>query len=69
MKANSKRMRLEMMRGCLDVKTLAQRAKLPAKTVYKALHGDSVRPLTIARIARVLRVDPAELVIPEEVAK
>lgn len=69
MNANRKRMRLEMMRGCLDVKTLAKRAELPAKTVYKALHGDSVRPLTIARIARVLRIDPAELIEQNEVAK
>ena len=53
MKANKKRVRLEMMRDSLDGKTRAKRANLPAKTVYKALHGDSVRPLTIARIARV----------------
>ena len=55
------------MRSCLDVKTLAKRANLPVKTVYKVLHGESVRPITIARIANVLRIDPAELVISEEV--
>lgn len=67
MKALTKIMRLEMMRSCLDVKTLAKRANLSVKTVYKVLHGGSVRAITIARIASVLDIDPLVLIDAEGV--
>lgn len=60
-----KRLRLEMMRCCLDTKTLAGRARVPAKTVYKALHGGSIRPVTLGKIAKALCIDPAELIEQE----
>lgn len=63
-----KRLRLEMMRCCLDSKTLATRAGVPVKAVYKALHGKSIRPVTVGKIAKALGIDPAEL-IEQEVAE
>lgn len=68
MRTNKNRLWLEMMRCCMDVKTLAASAKLPPKTVYKALHGDNVRPITLGKIAKALCIDPAEL-IEQEVAE
>lgn len=61
MKLKRNRLRLEMMRCCLDSKTLAARAGVPVKAVYTALHGGSIRPVTLGKIAKVLCIDPADL--------
>lgn len=65
MKLKRNRLRLEMMRCCVDVKTLAARAKVPPKAVYKALHGENIRPVTLGKIAKALCIDPAELIEQE----
>ena len=65
MKLKRNRLRLEMMRCCLDGKTLSARARVPVKTVYKALHGGSIRPVTLGKIAKALCIDPAELIEQE----
>lgn len=65
MKLKRNRLRLEMIRCCLDGKTLAARAHIPPKTVYKAIHGGSIRPVTLGKIAKALCIDPAELIEQE----
>lgn len=69
MRVNTERMRLRMLELVYDARALAATTGLAPATVHKALRGGNVRPLTAGKIAKALRIDPAELVIPEGVAK
>ena len=66
MKANSRALKIEMARACMDTEDLVKAAEMPRPTVNKVLAGRSVRPGTLGRIARALRVDVTKIM--EEVS-
>ena len=67
MKANSHALKIEMARACMDTEDLVKAAEMPRPTVNKVLAGRSVRPGTLGRIARALRVDVTKIM--EEVSE
>lgn len=66
MKADISKLRLAMARACMNPQDLAKAAEIPPQTVNGVLRGRSVRPATIGRIARALRVDVSEIIMKEE---
>lgn len=60
---------LSMARLGIDRQELIEASDLPPRTLSDVMAGKSVRPKTLGKVAKALRVDPAELVLPEEVAK
>ena len=65
MKADRKKLAMAMARACMNRADLIIAAKMPENTVKKVLYGKNVRPGTLGRVARVLGVDPAELLAEE----
>jgi DNA-binding Xre family transcriptional regulator len=61
MKVDRKKLELAMARACMTSAELPAAAGIPRPTVQNAVVGKSVRPATLGRIARALKVDPAEL--------
>ena len=57
MKADSRALKIEMARACMDTEDLVKAAEMPRPTVNKVISGRSVRPGTLGRIARALGVD------------
>lgn len=68
MKPNKNVILLYMARRGMDRQELIAASDLPPRTLCSLLAGKSVRPKTLGKVAKALDVDPAELVIPEEVA-
>ena len=66
MKADTNKLRIAMARACMNPQDLAKAAQMPAQTVNGVLRGRSVRPATLGRISKALRVDPAEILEKEE---
>jgi len=66
MKANRNKLRLAMARACMNPQDLAKAAEMPQQTVNGVLRGRSVRPATLGRIAKVLNVDPVDILEKEE---
>lgn len=66
MKADKAKLTLAMARACMDTQDLAKAADMPPQTVNGVIRGRSVRPATLGKVARALRVDPAEI-LKEEV--
>lgn len=62
MKIDKPKLLLAMARACMNPQDLAKAAEMPPQTVNGVIRGRSVRPATIGRVARVLGVDPAELI-------
>lgn len=56
---------MAMARACMNRADLIIAAKMPENTVKNVLYGKNVRPGTLGRVARVLGVDPAELLAEE----
>ncbi len=52
---------VSMARSCMTAKTIAETAKMPVPTVYNALYGRSVRPVTAGKIARALGVEVTDI--------
>lgn len=67
MKADRKKLELAMARACMNPSDLVFAAKMPEPTVKNVLTGRSVRPATLGRIAKALKVDPMEILDAEEV--
>lgn len=65
MRADKAKVALAMARACVSRMDIAVAAKMPENTVKSVLQGQSVRPATLGRVARVLGVDPAELLAKE----
>ena len=65
MKVDRKKLELAMARACMNRADLIIAAKIPENTVKNVLYGKNVRPGTLGRVARVLGVDPAELLAEE----
>lgn len=60
---------LAMARRGLTVQELAELSEVPPRTLRDVMRGEPTRPKTLGKVAKALGVDPAELVIPEGVAK
>ena len=69
MRPNKDVILLYMARRGMTQQELARASKVPPRTLNDVMTGKSVRPKTLGKVAKALRVDPAELVIPEGVAK
>ena len=65
MKADKEKLAMVMARACMNRADLIIAAKMPENTVKNVLYGKNVRPGTLGRVARVLGVDPAELLAEE----
>ncbi len=62
MKADRRKLTLEMARQCWNPQDLARAAEMPPQTLNRVLLGRGVRPATLGRIAKALGVDPAEII-------
>lgn len=62
MKADRKKLELAMARACMNSKDLPAAAGLPGPTVANVIVGKSVRPATLGRVAKALKVDPADII-------
>ncbi len=51
-------------RAALTQRELASMARVTQMTVWRAEHGKDVRPTTIRKLAKALKVKPAELMGP-----
>ena len=58
--------KLAMARSCMDISELVAATEMPTPTVKSAIGGKSVRPVTIGRIAKALKVDVAEILANEK---
>lgn len=65
MKAVHAKLKLAMARACMNSADLAAAAQLPRPTVSNVIAGRSVRPATLGKIAKALKVNPADLIAEE----
>lgn len=61
MTADKEKILLAMARACMNPKDISEKAGMPEMTLKNVMTGRSVRPRTLGRVARVLGVDPAEI--------
>lgn len=61
MKANRKKLELQMARACTGPSKLAELAKMPRPTLDGVIYGKSVRPETLGKVAKALGVDVTEI--------
>lgn len=62
MKANRQKLELTMARACMNTDDLQRVAEMPRPTVNNVISGKSVRPVTLGRIAKALKVDVTEII-------
>ena len=62
MKANRKKLMLAMARACMDTEDLQKAAEMPRPTLNNAICGKRVRPSTIGKIAKALKVDVTDII-------
>ena len=62
MKINRKKLELAMARRCADMEYLVAMSGVPRPTLNGAASGRSVRPVIVGRIAKALKVDPADII-------
>jgi len=65
MKINKQKLQLAMANACMNTSDLQCSSKLPRPTVNNVISGKSVRPATVGRIAKALKV-PVESLIDME---
>lgn len=68
MKPNKDVILLYMARRGMTQQELARVSKTPPRTLNDVMAGKSVRPKTLGKVAKALRVDPAELLLDKECA-
>lgn len=61
-KANRQKLELAMARACVNTDDLQRAAEMPRPTVNNVISGKSVRPATLGRIAKALKVDVTEII-------
>lgn len=61
MKTDRSKLELAMARACLLPSELAKLAAMPLPTLNGVIHGRSVRPATLGKVARALCVPVEEL--------
>lgn len=61
MKINREKYELARARACVSAKELVA-AGIPKGTLCRAIGGSEIRPETIGKIARVLKVDVTEII-------
>lgn len=64
--ADRKKLELAMAKACIYPKDLPALSEMPRTTVNRVITGRSVRPGTLGRIARALGVDPADILVEED---
>lgn len=64
------RLNLAQAKACMSSKELQEAAKISDVTLSRIRNGEQKPRLqTIGKLARALGIDPAELIIPQEIAK
>jgi len=67
MVTNKEKVQLAMARACLTLSDIAVKADMPVQTVKNVVNGNrSVKPATLGKVAKALRVDVAELLDKED---
>ena len=66
MKTDKGKLTLAMARACMNPQDLAKTAELPPQTVNGVIRGRSVRHATLGKVARALKVDPADIIKKED---
>ena len=66
MKTDKGKLTLAMARACMNPQDLAKAAELPPQTVNGVIRGRSVRPSTLGKVARSMKVDPADIIKKED---
>lgn len=61
MRINKMKLNLAMARACMNADDLQSETKISMPTIYNAISGRSVRPATLGRIAKALKVDVTEI--------
>lgn len=65
MKADRKKVQLEMARTCIKTHELAKLAQMPLQTLNKVLRESNVKPSTLGRVAIALNVDVTQIMKEE----
>ena len=65
LKANRRKLEIAMANACLDTKDLQESTGMPRPTVNCVITGRNVRPATIGKVAKALRVN-VEDILEEE---
>lgn len=66
MKADKRRLEIAMARACFNTYDLAKLADMPLPTVNNVISGRSVKPATLGKLAKALKVDVIELIEEEK---
>lgn len=61
MKIDPNKMEIALARQCMDMQSLYTRG-ISSQTVFRLKHGGELRPKTVGRIAKLLEVDPTEII-------
>ncbi len=61
MKADKNKLILAMARACMNTRDVVRETGMPEMTVKNVIAGKGVKPATLGRVAKVLGVDPAEI--------
>lgn len=65
--ADKNKVQIIMARACMNPGDIAKKAEMPLQTVKNVINGNrSVRPATIGRVAKALKVDVTEIIIKED---
>ena len=61
MKADRKKIEIAMANSCMNAEDLRKESGLPRPSLNNVISGRSVRPGTIGRVARALKVNVTEI--------
>ncbi len=62
MKANKDKLLLAMARACMNTRDVVRETGMPEMTVKNVISGKGVKPATLGRVAKALKVDPADII-------
>lgn len=66
MRANVKKLEILMASKCIDKNFIQRKTKLSRPTINRIFVGDSVRPMTLGKLAKGLGIDICEILEVEE---
>lgn len=61
MKADRNKLEMAMARACMDTSDIRKVSGLPCSTLNNVVVGRSVRPATLGKVAKALKVDVEEI--------
>lgn len=62
LRANPELVAIAMARACMDISSIAEKAKMPIPTVKNVTRGLNVMPKSLGKVAKALECDPTEII-------